>query len=119
MSPTRRVVIVKKHARNLLLEEASPINPILTQLVEKGFFPKILLDVVEELLLLMGRQVMRHDFRGEIVCNVSKPRGLYRGANQEVLTRKNIINGGNMALNNESGEMIGHDVLGPCLIFDF
>ena len=44
---------MENHALDLLLGEAMPVDPILTQLVQEGFIPEIVLDVIEEFLLLM------------------------------------------------------------------
>ena len=41
------------HTQNFPLRKASPGNPILTQLVEKGLLLKICLDIVEEFLFLV------------------------------------------------------------------
>jgi len=53
MPPLWRVVTMGNHALNLLLREATPVDPILAQLVQEGFLPKIVSDVIEEFLLLM------------------------------------------------------------------
>ena len=46
------------HTLNFPLRKASLGNPILAQLVEKGLFPKICLDIVEEFLFLVEGQIM-------------------------------------------------------------
>ena len=46
------------HALNLLLREATPVDPILAQLVKESFIPKVHLDIMEELLFLMGGEIM-------------------------------------------------------------
>ena len=57
-------------------EEGTPVNPILTQLVQEGFLPEIVFDVIEEFLLLMRGQVIWHDARGQVIGNIGKLRGL-------------------------------------------
>ena len=53
MSSTRIVVTMGDYTLNFPLRKASPGNPILAQLVEKGLLPKICLDIVEEFLFLV------------------------------------------------------------------
>jgi len=53
MPPAWRVVTMENHTLDLLLKEATPVDPILTQLAQEGFLPKIMPDVIEEFLLLM------------------------------------------------------------------
>jgi len=52
---------MRNHALNLLLREAMPVVPILTQLVEEGVLLKIVPDIIEKFLLLMRGQVMWYD----------------------------------------------------------
>jgi len=52
---------MRNHTLNLLLSETTPINPIIAQLIKEGFFLKTVLNIMEELLLLVGGQVMWHD----------------------------------------------------------
>ena len=95
---------MKDHALDLVLEKATPVDPILTQLVQEGFLPEIVFDVIEEFLLLMGGQVIWHDSRGQVVSNIGKSRRLSRR--------------GVMVLNNEPRDMISHDILSSRLVLD-
>ena len=52
MPPVWKVVTMENHAFDLLLWEATPVDPILTQLVQEGFLPEIVPDVIEEFFLL-------------------------------------------------------------------
>ena len=61
---------------------------------------------------------MGEDSRSLVVRIVDEPWGLSRGDAHEMLVRTSIIDEDVVALNNEPREMIGHDILGPHLVFD-
>ena len=109
---------IENHALNLLVGEATPVDAILAQLVEKWLLQKIHLYGMKELLLRIGGQVMRWSSQCQIVGNVFEPRGLLCGDDHEMLVRKSIIDRGVVALIDKPGEMISNDVLDPRLVFD-
>jgi len=58
MSSIWRVVTERNHALNLLIRKAAPADPIFIQLVKKKFLPKVHLNIMEELLFLIGGEIM-------------------------------------------------------------
>jgi len=54
---------MRNHTLNLLLKETTPVDPILAQLVQEGFLPKIILAVMEEFPPLMG---------GHVICKIQE-----------------------------------------------
>ena len=50
---------MRNHALDHLLEEAMPIDAIFAELIKKWFLPKVKLDIIEELFLLMQGKVLR------------------------------------------------------------
>ena len=118
MPSTWRVMTMGNHALNLLRGETTPIDAILAQLIKKWLLPKVHPDIMKELFLLMGAEVMRWNPRGQIVCNVGEPRGLLCRDSKEMLVKKSIVEGDILALDNKPGKIISDDILDSCLVLD-
>jgi len=73
MSSTWKVVTMGNHALNFLLREATPANPIFTQLVIEGLLLEIHLDIMEKFLFLVRVKIIGEDSRSSIVCVVGEP----------------------------------------------
>jgi len=80
--------------------------------------PKVHPDIMEELFLLMGAEVMRWNPRGQIVCNVGEPGGLLCRDSKGMLVKKSIVEGDILALDNKPGKIISDDILDSCLVLD-
>jgi len=52
---------MRNHVLNLPLREVTSVNLVLTQLVKEWFLPNIVLNIMEELFLLIGGQVIWND----------------------------------------------------------
>ena len=103
------VVTIRNHALNLFLREVTPVNFILTQLIEEWLLPKVHLNIVEELFLLMGGEAIRQNSQGQVVHKIGELLGLLYRDGHKMLIRKSIIKGAILALKNEPGEMIGNE----------
>nr|GEU81195.1 hypothetical protein [Tanacetum cinerariifolium]GEY60004.1 hypothetical protein [Tanacetum cinerariifolium] len=73
MSPDGSIVASLENVNGFLAVNTSPDDLIHTDFEQEGVVPKVMLHILEEFVLLLGRHSLNNEVPRMVVCKVDKP----------------------------------------------